>query len=154
RIHDFNSGLKIFKKEVLQEIHLYGEMHRFIPLVVDNLGFKIGEMAVRHCPRRFDQSKYDSSRFFRAFFDFLTILFINKYIESPLHFFGLIGFVLTLIGLVINVYLSFLWFIGEAIGHRPLLTLGVLLMVLGVQFFSIGLIGELLVNIYLRRERR
>lgn len=151
-IHDFNSGLKIFRREAFKEINLYGEMHRFIPLMINNLGFKTGEIVVRHSARKYGKSKYNFSRSFRAFFDFLTILFINKYIESPLHFFGPIGLLFLLSGFIINSYLSYLWFTGQGIGPRPLLTLGVLLMVLGAQFFSTGFLGELFINVFSKKK--
>ena len=145
-LHDFNSGLKVMKKDVAKELILYGELHRFIPVLAYQLGFKVTELPITHYPRKFGVSKYGWDRFFKGFFDFLTVIFIDKFSQRPLHFFGLIGSVGILIGFVLGIYLSVLHFEGIAISRRPLLILSVLLIVAGLQMLSIGLIAEIIIR--------
>lgn len=145
KIHDLNCGLKLFKKEVVEKLTLYGEMHRFIPVIVSDLKFNIAEVEIEHSSRKFGRSKYGNERIFKGFFDFITTMFLRRYGRFPLHFFGLLGFIFLAIGFVINIYLAVLWFGGHGIGQRPLLTLGVLLMIIGAQFFSIGFLGEIMI---------
>lgn len=144
KLHDFNCGFKCYRKEVVKNIHLYGEMHRFIPVLAGSKGFKIGEVIVKHNPREFGVSKYGLNRFTRGLFDAVTVTFITKYLARPFHFFGPIGGVFIILGLIFGSYLSFLRFSGQSIGDRPLLILTVLLIVTGVQIFSTGLIAEIL----------
>jgi glycosyltransferase involved in cell wall biosynthesis len=151
RLHDFNCGLKLYRRKVIENIELYGEMHRYTPVLAAQKGFRIGEKIVNHRPRKYGSTKYGMSRFFRGYSDLLTVLFLNRYSYRPLHFFGGIGTVLTLLGLGISVYLTVLWFGGESIGRRPLLLLGVLLLVVGIQFISLGLLGEMLLKLSKRR---
>lgn len=143
KLHDFNCGLKVYRKAVVNNLNLYGEMHRFTPVLAHQKGFIIGEKVVNHRPRKFGQTKYGAARFFRGFSDFVTVQFLHKYSFRPLHFFGGIGAFLTFIGMVVSAYLTVLWFMGESIGKRPLLLLGVLLIVVGFQFVSLGLLGEM-----------
>jgi len=145
KIHDLNCGLKLFKKEVVEKLTLYGEMHRFIPVIVSDLKFKIAEVEIEHDSRKYGNSKYGNERIFKGFFDFATTLFLRRYGRFPLHFFGLLGFIFLFLGLIINIYLAIIWFGGLGIGQRPLLTLGVLLMIIGAQFFSIGFLGEIII---------
>jgi glycosyltransferase involved in cell wall biosynthesis len=145
KIHDLNCGLKLFKKEVVEKLTLYGEMHRFIPVIVSDLKFKVDEVKVEHDRRKFGTSKYGNERIFKGIFDYITTLFLRRYGRFPLHFFGLLGFIFLFLGLIINIYLAVLWFGGHGIGQRPLLTLGVLLMIIGAQFFSIGFLGEIVI---------
>ena len=152
RLHDFNCGFKAFRSEVAKEIKIYGELHRYIPVFASWRGFKVGELEVRHRPRRFGKSKFGVERFFRGFWDFLTVFFLTKYMRRPLHFFGPVGLLAFLLGLIINLYLSLLWFSGTPIGSRPLLILGVLLMILGIQSISIGLLGEMITSRYHQDE--
>lgn len=152
RLHDFNCGFKAFRSEVAKEIKIYGELHRYIPVFASWRGFKVGELKVRHRPRRFGKSKFGVERFFRGFWDFLTVFFLTKYMRRPLHFFGPVGLLAFLLGLIINLYLSILWFSGTPIGGRPLLILGVLLMILGIQSVSIGLLGEMITSRYHQDE--
>jgi len=147
RLHDFNCGLKVYRRKVIENIELYGEMHRYTPVLAAQKGFSIGEKVVNHRPRKYGTTKYGLARFFRGFSDLLTVLFLNRYSYRPLHFFGGIGTFLALIGLAISVYLTVLWFGGEAIGGRPLLLLGVLLLVVGIQFISLGLLGEMVLKL-------
>ncbi len=146
-LHDFNCGFKCYKKEVIKEIKIYGELYRYIPVLVAWRGFKIGEMKVGHRPRKFGKSKFGIKRFAKGFVDFITIMFLTKYAGRPLHFFGISGLLLSTAGFLVCVYLSFIWFMGQKpIGNRPLLLFGVLLILSGIQFISIGLMGELITN--------
>ncbi len=145
-LHDFNCGLKLYKGEAARRLDLYGEMHRYTPVLVSQLGYRVGEKAVNHRPRRFGRSKYGLARFFRGYADLLTVLFLHRYSFRPLHFFGGIGTTLFGGGLLISAYLSMLWLGGESIGRRPLLLLGVFLMMIGFQFVSLGLLGEMVLR--------
>jgi len=143
-IHDFNCGFKAYVGEAVRDINLYGELHRYVPVLLHRKGYSVTEIRVVHHPRRFGRSKYGLERFVRGFLDLLTVMFLTRYLRRPLHLFGTIGLLSLLSGLIINVYLSVLWFQGAGIGRRPLLMLGVLLCVVGVQFISIGLLGEMI----------
>ncbi len=144
RLHDFNCGLKAFRREVVRDITLYGELHRYIPPIAHWKGYKVTEIRVCHHPRAFGKSKFGPSRFFAGFMDLLTVMFLTKYIKKPLHLFGGAGLIFFSLGLVINIYLAILKILGYGIGGRPLLILGVLLMLIGFQLISTGLIGEML----------
>ena len=146
KLHDFNCGFKAYTRDVVKNIDVYGELHRYIPVIAHRKGFKITEIKVRHNKREFGKSKYGFERYLRGLFDSLTVSFLNKYYDKPMHFFGRFGMAFSLIGLAIGVYLTVIWFSGQSIGNRPLLTLSVLLIILGVQFFSIGLIGDMLLD--------
>ena len=148
-IHDFNCGYKAYKVDAVKNLEIYGGLHRFLPIIVNNNGFKVSEIIVNHRKRKFGKSKYFSSRIFHGFFDLITLLFFNKYLTRPLHLFGGIGFLLIIIGLSINLYLTVNWFGGIWITpyKNPLFFLGLLLVIVGTQFFSIGLIGELIVKL-------
>lgn len=145
-LHDFNSGLKIMKKEVAKEVYLYGELHRFMPVLVFNKGFKVAEVPVIHHPRKYGKSKYGPERLIRGLLDFITVRFLNSYGQKPLHFFGLIGLSSIFIGIIFGSYLSYLHFLGEKIGNRPLLILAVLLILVGFQLLSIGLLAEMMIR--------
>jgi glycosyltransferase involved in cell wall biosynthesis len=147
KIHDFNCGLKAYRHEVIREIPVYGELHRYLPVLAHWRGYRVGEVIVRHHPRKFGMTKYGWKRLFHGFFDLLTVLFLTRYRQRPLHLFGFLGFLSFFIGFVILLYLTILWFQGYGIGNRPLLFLGVLLIIVGMQSFSIGLIGEMITNI-------
>lgn len=146
KIHDFNCGLKAYRRDVIKAIPVYGELHRYLPVLAHWLGFRVGELVVTHHPRKHGYSKFGVKRFFNGFFDLLTVLFITRFRQKPLHLFGFMGLGCSLLGFGILLYLSILWFQGEGIGKRPLFFLGVLLIIVGVQFFSMGLIGEMLIN--------
>jgi len=146
KIHDFNCGLKAYRKEVIKAIPVYGELHRYLPVLAHWQGFKVGEIVVQHHARKFGISKFGIRRFLSGFFDLMTVLFITRYRQKPLHLFGFLGLVSSIIGFGILTYLSILWFQGYGIGHRPLLFLGVLLVIVGSQSFSLGLIGEMITN--------
>ena len=145
KIHDFNCGLKCYRREVIDEIELYGELHRYIPAIVNWKGFKVGEVKVNHQPRVHGRSKFGSERYLRGLFDLLTVIMLTKYPQKPLHFFGLLGTILSIAGLAINIYMVALRLSGKWISNRPLLLLGILLLILGVQFIFFGLMGELIV---------
>jgi len=145
QLHDFNCGLKAYRREVTEHIHLYGELHRYVPLLAKWQGFdNIEEQQVKHHPRKYGKTKFGLSRFMHGFLDLLTLLFVNRYMQRPMHFFGTIGVILTIAGMMINGYIASLKiFWDQPIGDRPLLFLGILLVVIGVQFFSIGFLGEM-----------
>jgi glycosyltransferase involved in cell wall biosynthesis len=145
-IHDFNCGFKVYRSEVTREIPLYGELHRYIPVLAHNRGFRVTEAKVRHRSRRYGKSKFGGTRFARGFFDLITVLFLTQYTLRPLHFFGWFGVSTFTLGFVVNAYLAVLWFMGHPIGTRPLLTLGVLLMIIGGQFFVFGLLAEMIAS--------
>ena len=146
RLHDMNCGLKAYRAEVVTGLPLYGELHRFIPVLAHYRGFRVAELPVNHRPRAHGRSRYGLERYLRGFLDLLTVTFMGRYRHRPLHLFGGLGLVLGLLGTVILVYLTVLKATGEAIGQRPLLTLGVLLVVVGLQFFSLGLLSEMVTS--------
>lgn len=147
RLHDVNCGFKAYRAVVLKNLRLYGEMHRFVPVLAHWKRFKIGEIVVEHHARKFGKSKFGGGRFFRGIMDLLTVFFLLKYERRPAHFFGGVGALLSLSGVAVLAYLSVLWVMGEAIGKRPLLILGVLGVVVGVQILATGLIAELIVHL-------
>ncbi|MBU0692118.1 glycosyltransferase family 2 protein [bacterium] len=146
KLHDFNCGLKAYRLEVVKDLYVYGELHRFLPVLAHKMGYRITEIPVVHRAREFGVSKFGINRFLNGFLDLLTVMYLSGFNRSPLHLFGALGLFFGLIGLVINIYLTVGWLQGVWIGNRPLLFLGVLLMVIGVQFFSIGLIAEMFTN--------
>jgi glycosyltransferase involved in cell wall biosynthesis len=143
KLHDFNCGFKIYRRSVVEKLHLYGELHRFVPALVHAQGYKVAEIPVEHCARRFGKSKFGLTRFTHGFFDFLTVIFLTKFLKRPMHFFGGVGSLVSAVGFIICAYLTFLWFLDERIGNRPLLTLGVLLVIVGMQMMTTGLIAEM-----------
>ncbi len=154
KLHDLNCGIKAYKKSAIQSLNIYGGLHRYIPLLLFNNGYKVTEHIVNHRPRLHGHTKYGKSRFFHGIFDFLTIYFLRKYFNKPMYFFGSIGLLLSSIGLIINCYLSVLWFRGTYIANRPLFFLAILLIVVGIQSLSIGLIGELIVNASRKKNKK
>jgi glycosyltransferase involved in cell wall biosynthesis len=149
---DMNSGLKLYRAEVARDLRLYGGMHRFIPLIAAEMGFRVTEYPVTHEQRKYGTSKYSPAKIFTEMPDLLTIFFLIKYTTRPLHFFGRAGSVLMAIGFVCLVYLTILWTQSIPIGTRPLLTFGVLMMVIGGQTVFTGLLADLIVNV--SRDRR
>ena len=146
RLHDVNCGLKAYRAEVLQGLRIYGELHRFIPVLASYQGYRVAEIPVNHRARQHGSSRYGPERYIRGFFDLLSVTFMGRYRYRPLHLFGGIGVLMGAIGFVILTYLTMLWLWGHGIGTRPLLSLGVLLMVVGIQFVSLGLISELITS--------
>jgi glycosyltransferase involved in cell wall biosynthesis len=146
KLHDYNCGFKAYRKEVIKSINIYGELHRYIPALAKSKGFKICEIPITHHKRKFGRSKYGMERFTRGFLDLLTVTMITKYERSPLYLFGIGGLIISLIGFVITLYLAVMKiFFGMPLSNRPLLFLGVLLIVVGIQLISIGLLGEIIV---------
>ena len=146
KLHDFNCGIKVYKSNVTKNLNIYGGLHRYIPLLLHNNGYKVTECIVNHRAREHGKTKYGKSRFLHGIFDFLTINFLRKYFNRPMYFFGTFGLILSSIGLLINIYLTYYWFQGTYIANRPLFFLAILLILVGIQSLSIGLIGELIVN--------
>ncbi len=151
RLHDMNCGLKAYRAEVVRGLRIYGELHRFVPVLAHYRGYRIAEVPVNHRPREHGRSRYGVERYVRGFFDLLSVTFMGRYRYRPLHLFGGLGLVLGLIGFGLLAYLTVVKATGEAIGHRPLLTLGVLLMVVGIQLFSLGLVSELVTSLHEER---
>jgi glycosyltransferase involved in cell wall biosynthesis len=153
-LRDYGSGLKAYKAEVVKNMNMYGEMHRFIPAVASWYGVKIKEVETIHHPRRHGQSKYGISRTLMVILDLITVKFLQSFSTKPMQAFGPIGLVCGITGFVINLYLVFLWISGQPIGHRPLLLLGVLLVIIGIQLIVMGLLGEMLVSSYHESQRK
>jgi len=145
-LHDLNCGFKAYHREVVQDLKLYGELHRFIPVLAHWRGFRVTERKVAHRPRQYGQSKYGFERLGKSFLDFGMVLFLTYFLKRPMHLFGTLGTLLFAIGFAIGLYLTGLWLLGEGIGWRPLLFLGILAMIVGVQMASIGLLGEMIRN--------
>jgi glycosyltransferase involved in cell wall biosynthesis len=153
QLHDFNCGFKAYRPEVTNAVQLYGEMHRYIPILASQYGFKIAEMKVNHLPRKFGKSKYGYKRLFKGFLDLITVKYITSYSSRPLHAFGLPGLVLLGVGFIIGIYLIILKYLENIVlSERPLLLLSILLIVLGLQFISIGLLGEMITKRDIRKE--
>ena len=150
-LHDMNCGLKAYRRSVTDQIHVYGQLHRFLPVFAQNDGFRVGEVPVRHHPRIHGKTKYGARRLLHGLLDLLTVVMVTGYTSSPLHFFGTIGLGLTVAGFIINCYLTYLRVsYGNIQGKHPLLMLGVLLMILGFQLISTGLLAELMTRRGLR----
>lgn len=147
RMHDFNCGLKAYRNEVIKEIKVYGELHRYLPVLAHWMGFKITEIPVTHHRRKYGRTKFGIGRFWKGFLDLLTVLFTTRYLRRPLHLFGFWGMAFLLSGFVIDAYLGYLKFTeGQPLSNRPLFLGGILLIVVGVQFISIGLLGEMIIK--------
>ncbi|GAB5464911.1 MAG: glycosyltransferase family 2 protein [Candidatus Kapaibacteriales bacterium] len=147
RLHDFNCGLKIYRKEVVKALDVYGEMHRYLPAIANIMGFRVTELPVTHHPRIHGKSKFGVSRFLKGFLDLLTVMVTTKYVKRPLHFFGTVGALFSLTGLTIDIWLTVEWLLGLTyISERPLAFLGVALIIVGIQFISLGLLGELIIK--------
>lgn len=147
-VHDMNCGFKLYKSGVAKELVLTGDHHRYIPALVASKGYRVSEQKVHHRARRFGKSKYGNfGRFFKSFFDFIAVVLLGRFSNRPMHLFGLFGFITGLIGLIILGYMSWLIIVvNEFVGDRPLLLLGVLLVVVGFQSFVSGFLGELIVR--------
>lgn len=147
RIHDVNCPLRILRRDVLKHIRLYGELYRFIPILLHRRGYRIAELRVTNNPRRFGRSKYGIGRFMRGILDFMTLIFLNRYTDRPLHLFGYAGVLFFLAGFGVDAYFSLKGLlITGRIGHQAAMLMGVFLMIVGIQFISIGLLGELMIN--------
>ncbi|PKN75881.1 MAG: glycosyltransferase [Candidatus Cloacimonetes bacterium HGW-Cloacimonetes-2] len=147
KLKDYNCGFKAYRKPLVKELNLYGEMHRYIPALANSLGYRVGEIDVEHRARKYGKSKYGWERYLRGFFDLMTVKMVTQYVKSPLYLFGRIGLVSAMAGLFLSLYLAVLKiFYGYPLSNRPLLFLGMLLIITGLQFISLGLISELIVN--------
>ena len=145
KLHDYNCGFKAYKKKVIKNINIYGELHRYIPALAFWKGFSVTEITVNHHKRKHGKSKFGTGRIFRGFFDLLTVKYLSIFLKSPLHFFGPIGIASMSFGILIGFYLVYLRYIlDNRIGDRPLLMLSVLLLVIGLQFISMGFLGEMI----------
>jgi len=156
KIHDFNCGLKGYKKSVVKSIEVFGGRHRYIPALAGQRKFRITEITVNHRARQFGETKYGGSRLFHGFFDLITILFLNRYDQQPLHLFGFFGLISLHLGLIVEcVVLYFKYGLGEPfVKHMALLMFGIMLIVIGIQFFSMGLLGELMARTAQEQENR
>ena len=155
KLHDFNCGLKAYRREVVQSFRVYGELHRYIPVLAKFNGFRVGEIPVCHHPRKYGSSKYGMKRFIAGFLDLLTVILLTRYTSKPLHFFGSVGLVFCFIGGIINLYI--VWLFGKSgfhniQGRQPLLVGGVFLFLLGVQFISTGLLAELITHSRMEKQ--
>jgi len=146
RLHDFNCPFKAYKNEVVKNIVLYGELHRYIPVFAHWNGYRIAEIPVKNYERKFGFTKYSTGRILQGFMDLITVKFMSSYQLHPLHLFGTFGAIFVALGGLAGLYLTYLWVLGQGIGSRPLLMLAVLMMVLGVQFASMGLIAEMITH--------
>jgi glycosyltransferase involved in cell wall biosynthesis len=146
RLHDVNCGLKAYRADVLRGMRIYGELHRFIPILASYRGFRVAEISVNHRPRQHGRSRYGIERYVRGFFDLLSVTFMGRYRHRPLHLFGGLGLLFGFLGFACLIYLTVVKIGGASIGERPLLTLGVLLVVVGIQLLSLGLLSELITS--------
>jgi glycosyltransferase involved in cell wall biosynthesis len=160
QLHDFNCGFKVYRRTVTEQIPLYSDFHRFIPVLAAGKGFRVTEAPVQHHPRHSGESKYGAGRALRGFLDFITVLFLTTYLKHPLRLFGTTGLFMFSLGGLIELYLALLWLLRaigerevEPIGTRPLFTVGILAMILGIQLFSTGLLGEMLRYFTFRPEQ-
>jgi glycosyltransferase involved in cell wall biosynthesis len=155
KLHDYGCSLKAYRTELVADMNLYGELHRFLPALAYIEGARITELPVCHHARRYGKSKYGLGRTFRVVMDLLTIYFIKKFLTKPMHGFGLLGLISIVLGTVLGGYLTFLKLgLGQSIGNRPLLILAVLLFLTGVQLFSFGLLAELVMRTYHESQKR
>ena len=156
RIHDFNCGLKAYRSSVIKSIEVFGGRHRYIPALAGQMNFSVSEIVVNHRPRIYGETKYGGSRIFHGFFDLLTILFLNKYTQQPLHFFGSIGLITFTAGFLVELMVIYYKFVllEPFSKHIALLLLGVILIIIGIQFFSIGLLGEIIARFSQGKEDR
>jgi glycosyltransferase involved in cell wall biosynthesis len=144
RLHDFNCGLKAYRAEVVRTIRVYGEMHRYIPALAHLEGFRVGELPVRHHRRLYGKTKYGANRFLNGLLDLMTVMFLSSRSTSPLHFFGRLGLWFLVPGLAINLWFLAQWMLGFGLRLRPLLLLGAVLIIMAIQFVSLGLVAELI----------
>lgn len=146
KLHDFNCGFKCYRKEVVSSIRIYGELHRFIPVLAKWKGFRVTEIKVEHHPRRYGVSKYGMERFSRGFLDLLTVLFLTRYLKRPLHLFGGVGMTCLVLGGALSSYFGVQWLMGFPMYVRPLMVFGWVAIILGIQFVSMGLLGEMMIH--------
>ncbi len=153
-IKDYGCTLKIFKREIAEDLGIYGELHRFIPALAKQQGASITQVDVKHHPRRFGKSKYGLNRTFKVMADLITMIFFRKYIQKPMHLFGTLGFICLGLGIIINLYLLVLKILGHDIWGKPLIILGLILLLGGIQLITIGIIAEISVRTYFEGTNR
>jgi len=156
RLHDFNCGLKAYRREAAEDClpYLYGELYRYLPAIAHWAGYRVGELAVQHHPRLYGKSKFGARRLLNGFLDLLTITFVVRFMAMPMHIFGTLGLISTLAGGAICLYIASIFFEHGNIQNRhPLLMLGMLLSIVGIQFFSTGLLGDMLASLHQRQGR-
>ena len=146
RLHDFNCGLKAYRADVAKSLKIYGERHRFLPALAYWDNYRVTEIPVTHYPRRFGRSKFGASRFVHGFFDLLTLLFLKRYVKNPLHFFGMFGLLFGIVGAGVLAYFGFQWLVTRELHVRPLMLFAVGAIIMGIQFVSLGLLGEMITN--------
>ena len=152
-LHDHNCGFKVYRSEVLREVGIYGELHRFVPVLAHAKGFRVGELVVNHRARRFGASKYGVTRLIKGLLDLVTVRFLTRFGQRPLHVMGALGLALLVLGGLGLVYMAILWLAGERpIGTRPLLHYSVALLVVGTQLVSLGILAELVTSYNIRAE--
>ncbi len=155
RLHDYGCSLKAYRRDVLQHVHLYGELHRFVPALASQAGGSVAEVPVNHRARQYGKSKYGISRTIRVMLDLINVWFLGSYSTRPIHVFGTLGFASAALGILVGMYLSFIKIVlGESIGNRPLLLLAVLLVVIGVQLVTMGLLGEMITRTYYESQNK
>jgi len=147
KLRDLNCGFKVYRREVTRDLHLYGELHRFVPVLAHWKGYRTTEVPVTHHRRRFGKSKFGGKRFVRSYIDLISVLFLTRYLKQPMRLFGLVGSASALAGAVVMLYLFGVWLVQGAIGWRPLLFFGITALVVGIQLISLGLLGEMLRNV-------
>ncbi|MCK4524835.1 MAG: glycosyltransferase family 2 protein [Candidatus Andersenbacteria bacterium] len=153
QLHDFNCGFKAYRREVAKSLDLYGQLHRYIPVIARNQGYKIAEIPIHHRKRKFGRSKYGPIRFLNGFLDLLTVMMLTKYFKRPAHFFGGLGSIALIIGFFIGLYITYLrLFTGSIQSRLPLFIAGILLIMVGFQLLSLGLIGEMFVKNYAKED--
>ena len=143
-MHDFNTGLKAYRRDVVRSISVYGELHRFIPVLASWQGFAVTEIPVRHRPRKFGRSKFGAARFLHGFFDLVTVMFLTRRASSPLYFFGSLALLFFAVGLAISLYFLVEWIEGRGLHVRPLMLLGIGMIIVAIQIGSMGLVAEML----------
>jgi glycosyltransferase involved in cell wall biosynthesis len=151
-LHDMNCGLKVYRREVVDDLPVYGEFHRFLPVLAAWQGYRVREKIVKHDPRRFGDSKFGSSRFINGFLDFVSVMFLTGGQQSPIHLFGRMAIALLVVGVVVCLWMFGIWLDEGALRVRPLLVFGLVCLILGIQFVSIGLLGEMLAFHNRRRD--
>jgi glycosyltransferase involved in cell wall biosynthesis len=147
KLHDLNCGFKAYRSNLAKSLEIYGERHRYLPALAHWDGYRVTEMPVPHHPRKYGKSKYGFSKFYKGIFDLLTILFLRKYMKNPMHFFGVIGIMFAILGGGVLLYFGADWLVTGHMRIRPLVVLALGAIIMGIQFMSIGLIGELLTNL-------
>jgi len=147
RLHDFNCGFKVYRREVVEAIEVYGELHRFIPALAHWAGFRVGELPVNHRPRKYGHSKFGASRFVNGLLDLISAAFLSTSALKPLHLFGRVGLLFLTIGVLLGMWFVILWLGGEPIRVRPLMLFGAGLVLLGIQLILMGLLGEMIARL-------